>query len=340
MEDMDPSIHPNLSATVYKNMTAADRPPVPDKDLQFILIYDEHCAILGGSNMTDRYWSGTVWYYDDISNFDREKAFLATKTENGVCDGAFLEENKFVIGEDGGALVVMGLAPSVNFDILELQNLGYACQHDDSLLTLSVFSDRSHIATGGSDCCLKVWDIAELIATHSYGTAHTEIITCVDTQPKSDAIFASTSLDGEALVWDIRESKPAKSISKNNVGITAVAWNSVTEHIVAIGARDGSITLIDIRNTVSPLQQDDSMFPRGVHKLLFNPTPEKAGQLAACCDDVVVRVVDINKNLSLVYENNSHTDFVRGISWHNDNLYTCSWDNSVQKHITDLPDDE
>lgn len=31
---------PNLNADIYRNMTAADRPPVSDKNLQFILIYN------------------------------------------------------------------------------------------------------------------------------------------------------------------------------------------------------------------------------------------------------------------------------------------------------------
>lgn len=37
---MSSLVDPNLNADVYRKMTAADRPPVPDKNLQFILVYN------------------------------------------------------------------------------------------------------------------------------------------------------------------------------------------------------------------------------------------------------------------------------------------------------------
>ena len=66
---------------------------------------------------------------------------------------------------------------------------------------------------------IKVWDISELMATYSFGFAHTDIITCVDAKPESDTEFVSTSYDCEALMWDIRLSKPAQSNLNNNVNI-------------------------------------------------------------------------------------------------------------------------
>lgn len=56
---------------------------------------------------------------------------------------------------------------------------------------------------------IKLWEASELVAEHSYSFAHTNIITSVDVKPASDSIFISTSLDCEAVVWDVRESKPA-----------------------------------------------------------------------------------------------------------------------------------
>lgn len=48
-----------------------------------------------------------------------------------------------------------------------------------------------------------------LIATHSYSFAHVNCITGTDVKPMCDSVFASTSLHGDALMWDIRKSKPA-----------------------------------------------------------------------------------------------------------------------------------
>lgn len=101
--------------------------------------------------MTDHYWSGTVWYYNDISDFNKDKSFVATKTESGVCDGAYLEHNKFIISEDTGALQVLCLVEEADTHIPEIQCLGYACLHDSSLVTLSVFCDNEHLVTGEMD---------------------------------------------------------------------------------------------------------------------------------------------------------------------------------------------
>ncbi|XP_031826177.1 methylosome protein WDR77 [Nomia melanderi] len=330
---MESLVDPNLNADVYRNMTAADRPPVVDKNLQFILIHNEKSAILGGSNMTDRYWSGTIWYYNDISDFDRDKAFVALKTESVVCDGADLERDKFVIGEDSGVLQVLGLVEVADTHSQELQSLGYACLHDGSLLTLSVFEDNTHLVTGGMDYCIKVWDTAELMAIHSFSFAHTDIITSVDAQPRNNTTFVSTSLDCEALIWDIRQSNPAQSILKKDFGLTAVNWNTILDHIIAIGTENGDVTLVDIRKAGISILQDANVFPRSVHKLLFNPNPERSEELACCCDDTRVDVLDINNNFSSIYKNERHSDFVRGLAWYKDQLFSCSWDNTVSKHI-------
>ncbi|KZC12058.1 PREDICTED: methylosome protein 50-like [Dufourea novaeangliae] len=332
---MEPLMDPNLNAAVYRDMTAADRPPVPDKNLQFISIYNEKSAILGGSNMTDRYWCGTVWYFNDISDFDKNKAVVATKTESGVCDGAHLEHDKFVICEDSGVLQVLGLVDVADTNLQELQSLGYACLHDSSLLTLSVFHDNDHLVTGGMDYCIKVWDIEELIATHSFGFAHTDIVTCVNVQPRNSSVFVSTSFDCEALMWDIRQSKPAQSILKRDIGLTAVSWNSIADHIIAIGADNGDIVLVDVRKSGGLVLVDANMFHRSVHKLLFNPNPERSKELACCCDDIIVEVLN-KDNFSSIYKNESHTDFIRGLAWYKDQLFSCSWDNTVGKHTIPL----
>lgn len=328
---MDTLIAPNLNAEMYKNMIPADRPSCPDKHLEFIL-YNEKNAILGASNLTDRYWTGTVWYYNDTSDFNRDKAFIATKTESGVCTAAYLDQEKFAVGQDSGLLQILGLVEIPDIDQQELQCLGYACQHDDTLLSLSVFSDNAHLVTGGMDCCIKVWDVENLISTHSFHYGHTDIVTGVDVQRSNNSVFISSSFDSCALMWDIRKSKPACSIlEKDGCGLTAVSWNPTCDNIVAIGVDDGSITLMDIRKTDN-LLCEPLVFSRPIHKLTFNPDPERSEQIACCSDDTLVKVLDTNKDCNVIYENNSHSDFVRGLTWYNDKLLSCSWDDTVVIH--------
>lgn len=58
----------------------------------------------------------------------------------------------------------------------------------------------------------------------------------------------------------------------------------------------------------------------------------RSEELACCCDDTFVEVLDINRDFSSVYKNARHTDFVRGLAWYKDDLLSCSWDNTVLKH--------
>lgn len=55
-------------------------------------------------------------------------------------------------------------------------------------------------------------------------------------------------------------------------------------------------------------------------------------ELAVCSDDVLVEVFDINNQLLSLYEDCRHDDFVRGLTWFDRHLYSCSWDNVVLKH--------
>ena len=116
---------------------------------------------------------------------------------------------------------------------------------------------------------------------------------------------------------------------KPHCPLTAASWKPNDENLVAIGAIDGSISIHDIRNIGVPIYES-IQFSREIHRLKFNP--DKPTQLAGCCDSVEVKVFDIDSNCKSIYENNAHTDFVRGLTWHNSDLITCSWDNTVLRH--------
>ncbi|XP_046435347.1 methylosome protein 50 [Neodiprion fabricii] len=324
---------PNLNAEIYRNMTSADIPPNVDRHLQFILVSDGIGAILGASNMTDRYWNGTVWYYKDHTDFNRDKATTAMKTESGVCDGACLSgTNKFVICEDSGVLQILSINEMADTHNYELQCLGYSFEHDDAITSVSAFDTNTRLVTGGMDYCVKVWDTVEMYSSHTFSPAHTDTVTCVQAQPKSIDIFASISLDHDALLWDLRQQKPASCIIKNvECGLTAAAWNPKNVHELVIGDADGRILVLDVRQSSSePVFQNPRAFSRGVYRLLFNPA--RNDQFAGCCDSTEVKVFDTSNNMEVIYENKNHRDFVRGLAWDQNCLLTASWDNTVLEH--------
>lgn len=100
--------------------------------------------------MVDLYWTGTLWHHKDISDLSRERATVTQLIHSGVCDAAYLDENKFVSVEDSGAVQIYEIVQTDEES--QFQQLEYACQHEDSILTVSVFSNRRNIVTGGMDC--------------------------------------------------------------------------------------------------------------------------------------------------------------------------------------------
>lgn len=119
--------------------------------MNILIFIAEHNALLGGTNMVDLYWTGTLWHYKDISDFTREKAAVTQQMSNGICDAVYLGYNKFVVVEDSGAVQITEIVQAAN-EQSEFQFLERACQHDDSVLTVSGFSNKRNIVTGGMDC--------------------------------------------------------------------------------------------------------------------------------------------------------------------------------------------
>ncbi|XP_066590331.1 methylosome protein WDR77-like [Prorops nasuta] len=303
--------------------------------LQFISIQDDGNSIIGAASMTDRHWTGSIRYYNDHSNYNIDNSAVTIKIDSGASCGAFLDHERFIVGEDSGNLQIFEKCDNTD-SIPEMHSIANACQHDDGLVSLSVFSDKSHTVTGGMDYCIKIWNVSELLSVNTFQFAHTNIVTSVDTKPNSNSTFVSTSLDQEALIWDIRLPLPAYSVLKKNCGLTTSTWNIQAENILAIGAEDGHISIIDIRQA-NEVVWEIPILDRPLNKILYNSNSKKSDEISCCGDNNLVVVVDTKKckanEIPIIYESSIHKDFVRDLAWHNDYLFTCSWDNTVQKHL-------
>lgn len=109
----------------------------------------------------------------------------------------------------------------------------------------------------------------------------------------------------------------------------SVACHKNDENIIAVGGQDGSITILDVRNIRGEVLHECTLFERGVHRLLFSTED----LLAACCDSTEVSVLKMSIELDVVYQNNDHDDFVRGLSWIKNELFTCGWDDKITRHV-------
>uniref|UniRef100_A0A1B6GR52 Uncharacterized protein n=1 Tax=Cuerna arida TaxID=1464854 RepID=A0A1B6GR52_9HEMI len=327
---------PNRVAEVYRNYRPTVMPFEVEKRLDFIDISEEGYAILGSSNLSGRYWRGSVWYFKNASLAPRkESCATGIECESTVCDGKFIDAKKtIIVGEDSGAVTVYELIEEDDQPI-SFEGKNSRHDHDSCVLSISVSSDKSSVVTAGMDLCIKVWDTEELVPAHTYRCAHSHHIMNVAYSTEADShVFASCGLDGAALLWDTRQPKPAKVIVDDpKEGLAALAWQRGDSNILIVGSVCGTVSILDVR-TCSLLRQS-SLFHRPIYKLLsIEPS-----LLATCADSHEVIVLDpLTEDLKVRYKDERHTDFVRGLSFDKQSrtLYSCGWDKQVISHAIEL----
>nr|CAD7459294.1 unnamed protein product [Timema tahoe] len=203
--------------------------------------------LLGSSNLTGRHWCGSLWYFIDPDGApDVEKCLTGMTCENGVCDGKFLSDRqKILIGEDSGTLQVLALSESPEEHTFHFSTVATACGHDDSVLSVDVFSGEKRAVTGSADMNIKVWNTEALECEHTYRTAHTHHVTSVSAHPQeNNSVFASCSLDGAVYMWDTRQTKPASG-KCSLVDGTVYMWDTRQTK----PASDSTVYMWDIRQT-------------------------------------------------------------------------------------------
>lgn len=326
-------VEPNRNAEAYRNLQQLPVTGSVLKYLDFLEIAEDGSTLLGCSNLTGRFWCGSLWYFDSAElTPDVNKCLAAVECETGVCDGKFLQDkHKIVVGEDSGVIQVLALIESEDKNSFHFTCLGSACEHDDSVSSLSTFNDKKKVVSGSFDCSIKVWDIEAVAPEHTYRPAHTHHVTSVTTSPLDRCLLASTSLDGTSLLWDTRKSQPS-SVLLRDIGFTSVDWHPLKAELVAVGSTTGDIFTVDVRHPKEPVITLTG-FSRPVHKLRFSSCRDV---LAACAESTEVKVFGFKNNTATeIYSDDRHQDFVRGIAWHqrDTSFYTCGWDKQVLHHV-------
>lgn len=306
-------------------------PPNIEKHLEFVEISSDGELLLGSSNLNGCYWTGSIWYFLEPGNApQREKVYSGLNCDSGICDGKFLSDSKVIIGEDLGMVSVLHLHKHENiklglsrFSVESSRN-----EHDHAVLSVSVSQDKQKAVTGSMDKCIKVWDVSEqdLLSVNTYRPAHKDHVTSVAMRDSGE-VFVSCSLDGAALLWDTRQSKPAQVIYEDiAIGLKSVAWYGDSQ--VVIGSTMGDLCCVDTRNRALVSQTSVST-PRPIHRIVVNKH-----LVAVCCDDTCVRVFDMTSTPSALYSDTRHRDYVRGLTWvpGSDELISCGWDRQVISH--------
>ncbi|XP_020292904.1 methylosome protein 50-like isoform X2 [Pseudomyrmex gracilis] len=314
--------------------------PKDDKYLMSLSIYDEHNVFLGATTMNENRWTGLFYYYTNLPNSKKDNIATTIEMCSGVSEILVLDQNRFVVSNDDSEIHLYRIEPTED-EKPDLYQVQYRSQ-ENSILTMSYFTTSNKLITGGLDCSIRIWDMNDdFNLTHNYANAHTYSVTCVAVDPRGDLRFASTSVDGDAIIWDIKDSRPATYIdTKLACELNAVSWKISSDPVIAIGADDGTVMEFDLRNTQNALYEHTAC-SRGISKLLYNLNPECAHQLACASYDTTVKVFD--NELQIKLNDEQHSDFVTGLAWCKNYLYSCAWDGNLLKHeiaIESIDDDE
>ncbi|KAM6114353.1 methylosome protein WDR77 [Phoenicopterus ruber ruber] len=287
--------------------------------------------LLGASGLSGRCWAGSLWVFADPRRAPSEGFCTAgVQTEAGVADLCWVADRGILVASDSGAVELWEL------DEKETLIVNKFCkyEHDDIVMTVAVLASSTQAVSGGRDFCVKVWDLPQQTVLHSY-RAHSGSVTCVASCPEKDTVFLSCAEDSRTLLWDTRCPKPATRIvcSACNHLPTSVMWHPQKSDIFALGDENGTVALVDTKNPDSALSA--TVHARSITGFAFST--HSSPLLASISEDCSVAVLD--SDLSEVFRNRSHRDFVKGLSWSpSDNalLTTVGWDHQVLHHTVPI----
>ncbi|XP_015909929.1 methylosome protein WDR77 [Parasteatoda tepidariorum] len=304
-------------------------PAMVENHLDAIDFTTDGKLIFGSSNLTGRYWNGSLWCFKTIDDApDVEKCSTGIEVSSGICDLVCLDDKRVVLGLDSGCLEVYKLEDEPE----EFKWTLGALEHDDSITSLSLNSNKSSLVSVGADKCGKVWDLVTMATTSTYRPIHGGIVWQVSCSTTDPNIFVTCGQDSKIVLFDIRLPKPATLIDTYpfKCSTTAVCWKPLSDNLFAVGDESGVIAIKDLRLSGSCLSSWDA-HKRRIFKMSFSKSKL---YLASCADDTDVCVTNVEGDNPLVLcKSDVHDDFVRGLAWSLENdLVSCGWDKKVLKH--------
>lgn len=309
-----------------------------EKHLDFLDFNNAGDLVVGCSSLTTRYWTGQLWYYSNTRLTeagspvtDPARSVTGVDLETGVVDGRFLTDTQLLVGLDSGALALVTLTKERDGDRLThyLEVQSPVVEHDDQMLGLDLWKagGETLAASVGADLRLNVWG-PNLTLLHSYLPAHHRLPTGVACSPTEPRTVATASQDGTVKVWDIRQEKPCVTVHRSpQCPPACLTWEGAN---LVVGTRSGALLTLDPRTPGKEPLITSQFFDREVRRLRWDSARKR---LAVTADDSVVKVVEVRDTAVVeVYQDRRHNDYVRGLAWAGDTLWSAGWDTKVLSH--------
>ena len=176
-------------------------------------LLDGH-AILGCSNLTGRFWIGSLWYYRNPSDAPSvEKSLTGVDFDNGLVEGFFLDNKTMIVALDNGGVETVKLSFS-DEDTLEnsffyLERCRSVQEHDD--LITSLVSSPDKLITCSYDRSVVVLEKESLKLVTKINEAHDDLISNMAVNPGNFDLIGTASNDGTVQLWDLRQCETSQS---------------------------------------------------------------------------------------------------------------------------------
>ncbi|XP_022967328.1 glutamate-rich WD repeat-containing protein 1 [Cucurbita maxima] len=124
---------------------------------------------------------------------------------------------------------------------------------------------------------------------------HSASVEDLQWSPTEPHVFASSSVDGNIAIWDVRSGKsPAAYFKAHNADVNVISWNRLASCMLASGCDDGTFSIRDLRL----LKEDDSVvahFEYHKHPITsIEWSPHEASTLAVSSSDNQLTIWDLS----------------------------------------------
>ena len=164
--------------------------------------------ILGCSNLTGRFWIGSLWYYRDPTEAPSvEKSLTGVDFDNGLVDGFFIDNKNIIVALDNGGLETVRLSFSdentEENSFFYLERSRSVQEHDDLITGLVATPDKFITASYDRSFVQLEKETLKLIAR--LDNAHSDLITNLAVNPSNFDMICTSSNDGTVSLWDLRQ---------------------------------------------------------------------------------------------------------------------------------------
>jgi WD40 repeat protein len=192
-------------------------------------------------------FAGVSWQRGRAQGAGQKAAeFAAAERRTAYARGIGMAFDEWRAGNAGSAEPMLGACPAELRDwewhylrrLFRVRRLATLEGHAGGVLAVAFSPDGAHVASGGVDGLVKVWDrgaLREALTLRGHGAA----VTAVAFSPDSRRL-ASGSADGTVRVWDAARGKGVATWCGHAAGVTSLAFDPTGRRLASTGGEQPS----------------------------------------------------------------------------------------------------